>query len=132
MALGLWTRSRHAWVPGWAARHAGDALWASCAYCTFAFLVPTAGRSRLALAAFGLASVVEVSQLWQAPWLDRFRSTTAGALLLGRGFDWWDFPRYAAGVVFALLLDSVLLGARSGRSTTSGTRGHHQRGFQKM
>jgi hypothetical protein len=48
---------------------------------------------------------VELFRLVHAPWLDAFRLTLAGALLLGRIFSPWDMLAYGVGIVMAMLLD---------------------------
>jgi hypothetical protein len=50
-----------------------------------------------------------------APWLDAFRLTMAGALLLGRIFSLWDMLAYGAGTVFGVLLDYLALSAFRGK-----------------
>jgi Protein of unknown function (DUF2809) len=63
----------------------------------------------LALGAVAIAFVVELSQLYRAPWIDAVRATTAGALVLGQGFLWSDLASYLVGVVLAASLDAVIL-----------------------
>jgi hypothetical protein len=46
--------------------------------------------------------------LYHAPWLDEFRLTTAGALLLGRVFSLWNILAYMAGILMAFWLDRRL------------------------
>jgi hypothetical protein len=48
---------------------------------------------------------VELFRLVHAPWLDAFRLTTAGALLLGRVFSPWDVLAYGVGIALGMLLD---------------------------
>ena len=40
-------------------------------------------------------------RLYHTPWLDGFRLTTAGALLLGRVFSLWNMLAYAIGIAAA-------------------------------
>ena len=53
-----------------------------------------------------IAVVVEFSRLVHVPWLDAFRLTTAGALLLGRIFSLWNLVAYLIGIVVGIWLDS--------------------------
>jgi hypothetical protein len=46
---------------------------------------------------FVCTCILEVLQLWHAPWLDAIRATFLGAAVLGTSFDRWDFPHYAIG-----------------------------------
>jgi hypothetical protein len=52
-----------------------------------------------------IAICVELFRLVHAPWLDAFRLTLAGALLLGRIFSAWDMLAYGVGIVLGMLLD---------------------------
>ena len=52
---------------------------------------------------------VEVSQLYQAPWINALRATRIGALALGQGFLWSDVVCYALGVTLAVAVDSRIV-----------------------
>jgi hypothetical protein len=54
-----------------------------------------------------IAIVVEFSRLVHTPWLDAFRLTTAGALLLGRIFSLWNLVAYAVGIAFGVWIDRL-------------------------
>ena len=57
--------------------------------------------------AAGFSLMIELSQLYHAPWIDAIRRTRLGGLVLGYGFLWSDLACYAVGVVcgaFAELL----------------------------
>ena len=58
------------------------------------------GRSLHVRAAISLALafLVEISQLYHAPWIDSIRQTTLGGLVLGFGFLWTDFVCYSVGI----------------------------------
>ena len=66
-----------------------------------------AGRPVLARAAISLALafLVEVSQLYHAPWIDSLRQTTLGGLVLGFGFLWTDLVCYSVGIVTGSLTE---------------------------
>ena len=59
-----------------------------------------------ALIALAFCFVIELSQLYQAPWLNAIRQTTLGGLILGFGFLWSDLLGYCVGVFVAYLLDN--------------------------
>lgn len=105
VSLGVASRLYGSVLPAFVARYAGDVLWASMVVWLLALLWPRASTRRVALGAFLTAVVVEVSQLYHAPWLDAARATRAGALLLGQGFLWSDLVCYTLGVSAAALLD---------------------------
>jgi len=52
----------------------------------------------LAILALALAFGIELSQLYQAPWINRARDTTVGALILGFGFRGADLVCYTVGI----------------------------------
>jgi hypothetical protein len=42
--------------------------------------------------------MVEISQLYHAPWIDSIRQTALGGLVLGFGFLWTDLVCYSVGI----------------------------------
>jgi hypothetical protein len=90
-------------------KYGGSLLWGSMVYFLLAFAVGglstrirPAGIATIALA---VAICVELFRLYHTPWLDAFRLTTAGALLLGRVFSLWNIVAYAFGIAAAYALD---------------------------
>jgi len=69
-------------LPAFVVKYGGSLLWATMVFLLVGVLLPRLTRSRLAAIAVAIAIVVEFSRLMHAPWLDAFRFTTAGALLL--------------------------------------------------
>lgn len=84
---------------------AGDIIWsAMIAWWVGAIAPGSSLRARIA-AAVAICFAVEASQLIHTPALDGFRSTTAGQLTLGSGFDPRDLASYLLGVLVAALLE---------------------------
>ena len=85
--------------------YAGDTLWALMLYLLVSSLL--AGRQVLARAAISLALafLVEISQLYHAPWIDSIRQTTLGGLVLGFGFLWTDLVCYSVGIATGSLTE---------------------------
>ncbi|HEX4945848.1 MAG TPA: DUF2809 domain-containing protein [Blastocatellia bacterium] len=112
--LGLASRAKssQAYLPPFISEYAGDTLWALTAFLGFGFLLPRLSTWRVAALTFGFAVLIEVSQLYQAPWIDALRHTRLGALILGFGFLWSDLVCYAVGVACGVGLE--LLHRRSG------------------
>jgi hypothetical protein len=108
VAAGLASRRFPALLPRVVAEYAGDALWAAMVYWIAALAAPRASIARLAAVAFGVALLVELSQLYHAPWIDGIRATRLGALALGYGFLWSDLACYAAGTALAAGIDALL------------------------
>ena len=105
VGAGLASRRFPAALPAWLGGYPGDALWAVLVFLAVVFIRPGARTSRLAMAALSLAYLVEALQLYQDPWLNAIRATTAGHLVLGQGFDWWDMVAYTLGVGVAASVD---------------------------
>jgi len=58
----------------------------------------------IAVGVFIATCILEFLQLWQADFLERFRSTLIGAALIGTDFVWLQFPFYVLGIIFSILL----------------------------
>lgn len=113
VALGLGSRHFGSELPRFLAAYVGDALWAAMVFWLAAGTLPRVPTSRLAAGTFAFAVAVEVSQLYQAPWVGAIRATRLGALVLGHGFLWSDLACYAAGVAIAALLDRAFVAQAS-------------------
>jgi hypothetical protein len=102
-------------LPHLLVKYGGSTLWGAMVFFLLATLLPRQPPVRLALLAIVVAALTEFSRLYHAPWLDAFRLTLAGALLLGRIFAWWNIAAYMVGIGLAALVEVLLL-ARSIRS----------------
>ena len=60
---------------------------------------------RGALLSLSFSILIEVSQLYHAPWIDSIRRTTMGGLVLGFGFVWSDLACYAVGVGLGVVIE---------------------------
>lgn len=116
VAVGLASR-RFPLFPAFLGPYPGDALWALMIFMMIAFIRPTMRSAKLAGAALAAAFLVEALQLYQAPWINAVRATTAGHLVLGTGFQWLDLCAYSIGVACGLAADVVI--ARTGHSRYS-------------
>ena len=93
LAAGLGSRRIDS-LPDLVEDHAGDALWATAVVLALSILWSRLRAHEAALVGFGIAVVVEVSQLWKPGWLVDLRDNDLAALFLGRGFLWTNLPRY--------------------------------------
>src|SRR5215204_4408418 len=98
VALGLGSRHFAPFLPHVVATYAGDTLWAAGAYLGFLMLRPSTPIRSAAVLALLVSLLVEISQLYHAPWIDALRAQPIGGLILGFGFLWSDLLCYAAGV----------------------------------
>jgi hypothetical protein len=113
MLLGLGSRRFRSDLPWFVAEYAGDTLWAAMVYFILALIWRNAGAGRLAVGASGFSLAVELSQLYQAPWINAVRATRLAGLVLGYGFLWSDLVCYAVGVAFAVGIDFAARLAKS-------------------
>ena len=58
----------------------------------------------VALYTYLFAALIEVSELYHAPWIDDIRRTFLGRMILGFGFLWSDLVCYAIGVLLGWLI----------------------------
>ncbi len=63
---------------------------------------PVRARAAISLA---LAFLVEISQIYHAPWIDSIRQSTLGGLVLGFGFLWTDLVCYTVGIATGSLIE---------------------------
>ena len=103
--LGLATRLPSLPWPSFVAINFGDALWTSAVYLSLCFIAKTCTPLSIALYAISISFCVELSQLIDWEMLNTARQTLPGRLLLGTGFQWLDFPRYAAGAILLMLIE---------------------------
>ena len=98
IAAGLALRMVPLGLPGSLVKHGGSALWALMIFWLISTIFPRWSHIQSALVAIGVAFAVELFQLYHAPWLDAFRLTLPGALLLGRVFSTLDLIAYALAI----------------------------------
>ena len=113
IAAGLVLRLTHLGLPFAVVKYGGSILWALMIYWIVSTIRPGWPITKAALASGLIASAVELFKLYHVPWLDAFRLTLPGALLLGRVFSLWDLIAYAAAIIAGLCADRAM---RSGVS----------------
>ncbi|MCZ7488337.1 DUF2809 domain-containing protein [Rhizobium rhizogenes] len=91
-------------LPFVAVKYGGSVLWGVMVFLLLAAVFPSGWRGYEAQVAIFVAIAVEFIRLVHFPALDAFRSTTAGALLLGRVFSPWNIVCYIAGIVAAFFM----------------------------
>ena len=104
VVLGLGSRRFATELPEFAARYAGDTLYACAMFALVALIFPRWTTARLALVALAACVIVEISQLYRAPWIDSIRAMRIGGWILGFGFLWSDIVCYLVGVVIMATL----------------------------
>lgn len=105
IALGLPARL----VPPWYVAYAGDFLWAMLLYFVCALILRRSTQQTFLLALV-IAFLIEISQLFHPPLLERLRSVRPLAFVLGFSFLWSDIAAYTLGITLATVIDHALLG----------------------
>ena len=109
LIAGLISRKLREHLPQFLAEYTGDTLWALMLFLLVSTLLasrPIVLRAAISLA---LAFLVEISQLYHAPWIDSIRNTTFGGLVLGFGFLWTDLVCYSVGITAGALIEYCLV-----------------------
>jgi len=104
VVVGLGSRQ----LPG-APEWVGDLLWSTMVFFLVRAGWPRAGRWRCGAVALTVSWLVELTQLYHPPGLNRIRGTTVGHLVLGSTFVWTDLLAYAAGVATGVVINRLLL-----------------------
>lgn len=105
IALGLLSRKMAYAIPQFLNAYLGDALWALMIFIGFGFIFRYMKTKKIALMAIAFCYLIEISQLYHAPWIDSIRKTTLGGLVLGYGFLWSDLLAYAIGIAAGVILE---------------------------
>lgn len=105
IAIGL--ASRASFSPNFIKAYAGDPLYALMIFFIIGFLFPKYSSVKVAVLCLATCYTIELSQLYQADWINEIRRTRLGGLVLGFGFLWSDIISYTAGAVAVYFLDSL-------------------------
>ena len=108
VTIGLTSRKMSDQLPKLVNLYLGDALWALMIFLIAGFIFQKYSPEKIVLIATSFCYLIEISQLYHAPWIDALRSTTLGGLVLGFGFLWSDILAYSAGICFGWLAEKVL------------------------
>jgi hypothetical protein len=109
IAVGLVWRLAPLGMPAFPLKYGGSILWAAMVYFFVRAVWPSSLVRNASLIAMLVAVVVECVRLVQVPWLDAFRATLPGALILGRIFSLWNLVAYGIGIIGAAGADHFIL-----------------------
>jgi hypothetical protein len=86
----------------------GDILYRVMMFLLIKFLLIQLRYWKVALISLSICYFIEISQLYNAPWINQIRNTTIGALVLGHGFLWSDMMAYTLGtaIIYFITLSS--------------------------
>ena len=107
VTLGLASRyySRH--LPHWVEMYAGDTLWALNVFLMLGFIFKKNSSLWIAIIALSFSFLIEISQLYHAPWIDGIRAYKLGGVILGFGFLWSDLICYAIGIAAGYIFEEL-------------------------
>lgn len=108
MTMGLLSRKYMNIFPKAIAPFIGDMLWAMMVYFGLRFLIPKLKLTKTLTLAIIFSFSIEISQLYQADWINNIRATTLGGLVLGHGFLFEDLISYSLGIVIGFVLDYAI------------------------
>ena len=107
--LGLGSRCFSEYLPKWIHLYLGDILWALMIFFIFGFLFKRKNTFWISIVSLLFSFSIEISQLYQAQWINTIRHTTIGGLVLGYGFLWSDLLAYAIGISIGVLLEKQVI-----------------------
>jgi hypothetical protein len=100
-------------LPASIVKYVGSILWGTMVFFVVAIIARSPSRRNIALISISIAVCVELFRLVHTPWLDDFRLTMAGALLVGRVFSLWNMLAYAVGIGIGMALDRFAISPHS-------------------
>lgn len=109
IVLGLGSRRYQEHLPLFLAEYAGDTLWAWMVFLLVSMIAVGRPLGARAAVAAGVALLVELSQLYHAPWIDAVRQTSIGGLALGFGFLWTDLVCYLVGIAMGCAIECMVI-----------------------
>ena len=106
--MGLGSRYFAMYLPKWVNLYFGDFLWAFMIFFIFGLLFRKNSTLKVMITSLIYCYLIEISQIYNSPWIDNIRQTTVGHLILGRGFLWSDLISYAFGILVGGYIDGHL------------------------
>lgn len=100
--IGLGLASRSGFTPRLIYPYLGDMLYALMIYCIIGFLLPKAPSFNVAAFCVLVCFSIELSQVYQATWINEIRGTRLGGLVLGFGLLWSDLVCYCIGALLGV------------------------------
>ncbi|MDO1585013.1 DUF2809 domain-containing protein [Rhizobium oryzicola] len=88
-------------------KYGGSVLWGAMVYFLMGMVTGDVPIRRIVFISLVIAVAVEFFRLYHLPWLDTFRLTLWGKLLLGRVFALWNILAYAIGIALAALWEGL-------------------------
>ena len=109
IVAGLASRQYPHLLPPFMAEYAGDTLWALVLFLLISTMFAGTSLAFRTAIALAIAFLVEISQLYHAPWIDSIRQTRLGGYALGHGFLWTDLICYTVGIASGACTEGVFI-----------------------
>ncbi|WP_206619106.1 ribosomal maturation YjgA family protein [Flavobacterium cerinum] len=107
IATGLFVRIKQAWFPNIVNLYLGDMLYAFMVYYIVSCIAINKNLILRSMIALLFCYCIEISQLYQAGWINEIRQTIPGKLILGSGFLWSDLLACFLGILAVVLVDNL-------------------------
>ncbi len=115
-AFGLPSRLIPQYLPDFYVGYVGDALWAMAIFFMLGVVFPSTSTRRLVIVALAITYAIEISELYQADWINQLRNIKLIGLILGFTFQWSDLAMYTIGITVGALIERYILLARQSHS----------------
>jgi MFS family permease len=92
-------------LPYFLVKYGGSLIWGMMVFWIVGAMMFRLSIVFIATCAAAIAMLTEFSRLYHTPWLDAFRLTLAGALILGRIFSWGNILAYLLGIFLAAAIE---------------------------
>jgi hypothetical protein len=112
IAAGLTVRFVPLDLPFFWVKYGGSMLWALMIYWICSTALASARLPVVAAISGLIAMGIECIKLYRAPWLDAFRLTLPGVILLGRYFSFQDIAAYWIAIAVGVFFDGRFLRGR--------------------
>ncbi len=107
--FGLPSRLIPQYLPDFYVGYVGDALWAMAIFFMLGVVFPSTSTRRLVIAALAITYTIEISELYQADWINQLRHIKLIGLILGFTFQWSDILMYTIGITAGALIERFIL-----------------------
>jgi len=109
--VGLFSREFSSWLPKWI----GSILWGTMVFFIMGFIFRDKTTRYTGIIAMVFSIGVEVAKLYHTPWIDAFRYTKIGGLLLGHVFSWNNIFLYSSGILLGMMCENLWSRVRVGK-----------------
>jgi hypothetical protein len=107
--FGLPSRLVPQYLPDFYVNYVGDGLWAMAIFFMLGLVFRSATTRRLVIVSLTITYAIEVSELYQADWINQLRSIKLIALVLGYTFLWSDLVMYTIGITIGALIEHHII-----------------------